>query len=126
MTLEILSADIRTLKCSSAVIVILTINCSWADMTYKCSQDVIVTFNQNVRRLSAVAANRLRDNNPGIADLSDPNRPIKLGEKASEIYDNEWTDALENLEKLRKATETNYDEEKDVQLLLSILTVGIL
>ncbi|XP_011438885.3 uncharacterized protein [Magallana gigas] len=73
-------------------------------------------------RLSAVAANRLRDNNPGIADLSDPNRPIKLGEKASEIYDNEWTDALENLEKLRKATETNYDEEKDVQLLLSILT----
>lgn len=95
-------------------------------MALKCSQDVIVTFNQNVPRLSAVAANRLRDNNPGIADLSDPNRPIKLGEKASEIYDNQWTDALENLEKLRKATETNYDEEKDVQLLLSILTVGIL
>ncbi|XP_062613960.1 uncharacterized protein LOC134275708 [Saccostrea cucullata] len=78
-----------------------------------------------LNRLSSVAANRLRDNNPGITDLSDPNRPIKLGEKASEIYDNEWTNALENLEELRKANETAYDEEKeekDVVLLLSILT----
>lgn len=73
-----------------------------------------------------MAANRLRDNNPGITDLSDPNRPIKLGEKASEIYDNEWTNALENLEELRKATDLEYDEEQDVMLLLSILTVGIL
>lgn len=73
-----------------------------------------------------MAANRLRDNNPGITDLSDPNRPIKLGEKASEIYDNEWTNALENLEELRKATDVEYDEEQDVMLLLSILTVGIL
>jgi hypothetical protein len=72
-----------------------------------------------------VAANHLRDNNPGITDLSDPNRPIKLGEKASEIYDNEWTNALEKLEELRKATDVDYDEEQDVILLLSILTVGI-
>jgi hypothetical protein len=31
--------------------------------------------------------------------LSDPNRPTKLGEVYSELYDNQWTDAFEALKK---------------------------
>lgn len=49
-------------------------------------------------RLSSVAGDRLRFNNPAIADLSDENRPNKLAEKFSELYDNEWTEFYENLE----------------------------
>ncbi|CAG2207882.1 unnamed protein product [Mytilus edulis] len=36
-------------------------------------------------RLSAIAGDRLRNNNPGITDLSDPNRPMKIAEKFTEI-----------------------------------------
>lgn len=41
---------------------------------------------------------KLTDDNPSITDLSDANRPTKLSEKYSELYDNEWTDAFEALE----------------------------
>lgn len=51
-----------------------------------------------VLRLSEVAGERLRFNNPAIADLSDENRPNKLAEKFSELYDNEWTEFYENME----------------------------
>ncbi|KAL3880728.1 hypothetical protein ACJMK2_032945 [Sinanodonta woodiana] len=43
--------------------------------------------------------------NPDIADLSDPNRPLKLSDEFGELYCNEWTDALEYLHK--KATKGN-------------------
>ena len=49
-------------------------------------------------RLSEVAGSKLKFNNPGITDLSDDNRPNKLAEKFSELYDNEWTEAFEKLE----------------------------
>ncbi|XP_078325279.1 uncharacterized protein LOC111126054 isoform X2 [Crassostrea virginica] len=68
-----------------------------------------------LNRLSAAAANRLRDQNPGITDLSDPNRPLKLAEKVSELYDNEWTNAIENLE------EMGVPEEKGIRILLKII-----
>lgn len=67
-------------------------------------------------RLSQVAGARLRDNNPGISDLSDPNRPLKLNEKISELYDNEWTDAIEILEK-------EQDEQAAIGTLLNIVMV---
>ncbi|XP_062594017.1 myosin heavy chain, clone 203-like [Saccostrea cucullata] len=69
-----------------------------------------------LNRLSAAAANRLRDQNPGITDLSDPNRPLKLAEKVSELYDNEWTNAMENLE-----SKMNIREEKGITILLKII-----
>ncbi|MGB1270763.1 MAG: hypothetical protein ACPG5T_01680, partial [Endozoicomonas sp.] len=50
-----------------------------------------------LNRLSKLAGDKLIDNNPGIADLRDPNRPMKLGEQFSQIYDDEWTNALEEL-----------------------------
>ncbi|XP_060601829.1 golgin subfamily A member 6-like protein 7 [Ruditapes philippinarum] len=48
-------------------------------------------------RLSKFAGNKLVENNPAITDLSDSNRPTKLAEYFSELYDNEWTDAFEAL-----------------------------
>ncbi|KAH3842752.1 uncharacterized protein LOC127876540 isoform X1 [Dreissena polymorpha] len=55
-------------------------------------------LSQSNSRLSRQMSNSLTENNPQIADLSDSNRPSKLGEKHSELYDNEWTDAYEVLE----------------------------
>ncbi|XP_052093049.1 polyamine-modulated factor 1-binding protein 1-like [Mytilus californianus] len=46
-------------------------------------------------RLSSVAGEKLSKGNPTITDLGDPNRPMKIGEKYGELYDNEWTDAME-------------------------------
>ena len=68
-------------------------------------------------RLSAVAGDRLRNNNPGITDLSDPNRPMKIAEKFTEMYDNDWTDSMEALEDLK------IQEEKCVEILLHLVTV---
>ncbi|XP_052280641.1 uncharacterized protein LOC127878196 isoform X2 [Dreissena polymorpha] len=65
-------------------------------------------------RLSAVASSKIRDNNPNIADLSDVNRPTKIAEKMSELYDNEWTDAFDSLEK-------RHPDDNIVQKLVNIL-----
>ncbi|XP_065931947.1 putative leucine-rich repeat-containing protein DDB_G0290503 isoform X2 [Magallana gigas] len=68
-----------------------------------------------LNRLSSVAGEKLRNNNPGIADLSDENRPINLGEKFSQLYDDQWTDAIEHLE------EMGYSETDGIRRLLDIL-----
>lgn len=36
-------------------------------------------------------------NNPNIADLSDKNRPTKIGERFEQLFDNEWSEAHETL-----------------------------
>ena len=46
-------------------------------------------------RLSSLAGDKLTKGNPAITDLRDPNRPMKIAEKYSELYDNEWTDAID-------------------------------
>ncbi|XP_061184463.1 uncharacterized protein LOC133192477 [Saccostrea echinata] len=48
-------------------------------------------------RLSQVAGLKVYDNNPNIQDLSDTKRPMKLAEAFGELYDNEWTNALDEL-----------------------------
>lgn len=40
---------------------------------------------------------KLNDKNFNIIDFSDFNRLIKIVEKYNELYDNEWTDVLEEL-----------------------------
>lgn len=64
---------------------------------------------------------KLSEKNPNITDLSDSNRPTKIAEKYSELYDNEWTDALETL------TSDNgiYTEESAIQVLLTCIQVNI-
>ena len=69
-------------------------------------------------RLSKVAGDKLRENNPNIADLSDQNRPTKLAEMFSELYDNVWTDAYEILTHTGEHTCT---EKKAIDALLQSL-----
>ncbi|XP_021356604.1 uncharacterized protein LOC110452421 isoform X2 [Mizuhopecten yessoensis] len=71
-------------------------------------EDKIQTLNQELHsvkeekeglltRMSKMAGDKLTHNNPAITDLSDPNRPQKLAEKYGELYDNEWTDAIDKM-----------------------------
>lgn len=66
-------------------------------------------------RLSKEMGDKLSENNAGIADLSDPNRSTKIAEKYNNLYDNDWTDALESL------TKSHVDEEAGVRFLLEIM-----
>ncbi|XP_052280056.1 uncharacterized protein LOC127877832 [Dreissena polymorpha] len=50
-------------------------------------------------RLSKHLGAKLQDNNPNIADLSDPNRPTKLAEQFSGLYDDDWTNSYEVMKK---------------------------
>nr|XP_034300841.1 intracellular protein transport protein USO1 isoform X5 [Crassostrea gigas] len=67
-------------------------------------------------RLSEVAGAKLTESNPLITDLSDPNRPEKIGEQFSELYDNLWTDIFEKLSGTCKLSERD-----SIQTLLQIL-----
>ena len=59
----------------------------------------------------------LRAGNPN-ADLSDSNRPTKIAEAFSELYDNSWTNAFEELNKRKKVPEID-----TIENLLDILKV---
>ncbi|KAL3879962.1 hypothetical protein ACJMK2_032238 [Sinanodonta woodiana] len=69
-----------------------------------------------LNRLSSLASDRMRNQNANIADLSDTNRPTKLTERFSELYDNEWTDAFTSLRK-----EQNHDDQTAIKTLLFVL-----
>lgn len=71
-----------------------------------------------INAISVAAAHKLRDQNPQTTYLSDLSRPLKLAEKVSELYDNEWANAMENLEKLA------IQEEKGIKILLKIIKVS--
>ncbi|XP_052277956.1 uncharacterized protein LOC127876659 isoform X2 [Dreissena polymorpha] len=78
--------------------------------------EIMITSLQSERddlllRLSKVVGDKLVQDNPNISDLSDKNRPTKLGEMYSELYDNEWTDAIEGLQ------EAGQDEKEAVHTL---------
>lgn len=68
--------------------------------------------------LSKGAGIKMKDNNPAIADLSDPNRPEKLSEKFREIYDNAWTNLLDAI-----TEKTGDSDEIGVKKIVSALTV---
>ena len=65
-----------------------------------------------------MAGAKLQDSNPGITNLSDDNRPTKVGEKFAELYDNEWTEAFEEHE------ETTGDEKVTIEYLYKLLLVS--
>nr|XP_034302259.1 uncharacterized protein LOC105348338 isoform X4 [Crassostrea gigas] len=66
-----------------------------------------------LNRLSKLAGAKLKDNNPNITDLSDPNRPMKIIEHFNEIYDKEWTSSLDIL-----CNECKLEENDAIQTLL--------
>lgn len=57
------------------------------------------------------ASKAMNMNNPDIADLSDINRPTKLAEKFSELYDNEWTEVFDILNSKIKVSEKTIIDE---------------
>ncbi|KAK3602821.1 hypothetical protein CHS0354_026372 [Potamilus streckersoni] len=59
---------------------------------------------------------QISEGDPNIPDLSEQNRPSKLGEMYFELYDNEWTDAFEVL-----TEKFHLSEKTAIQLLLKIL-----
>lgn len=61
---------------------------------------------------------KLTDNNPNITDLSDMNRPTKIAERFTELYNNEWTEAFETLE-----THTE-KQVSNIKVLLMVTKVG--
>jgi len=69
--------------------------------------------------LSKLAGDRLVADNPNITDLSDKNRPTKLGEMFNELYDNEWTNAFEGLAK------AGYDDGEAIDTLFLTLKVNL-
>ena len=56
------------------------------------------------------------DDTRSVTDLGGQNRPTKLAEKMSELYDNDWTNAYEELE-------TTMEERDIIRTLLHIFTV---
>ena len=62
----------------------------------------------------------MRKDNPNIADLSDTNRPTKIAEKFSELYDNEWTEAYMDLTQNQKL-----DERKTIDMLYDLVLVRL-
>ena len=66
-----------------------------------------------------MAGAKMADNNPGIADLSDSQRPLKLAEQYTELYDNEWTDILEYF-----TDERELDDRFVIDQLLGIMMVS--
>ncbi|XP_056013441.1 uncharacterized protein LOC125678386 isoform X2 [Ostrea edulis] len=85
-----------------------------SELTKKC-QVISKEKEQLLTRLSEVAGAKLKSNNPAITDLSDENRPLKLAEKFSQIYDDDWTDSLEEITKI------GVDEETSISFLLRIV-----
>ncbi|KAL3878223.1 hypothetical protein ACJMK2_030590 [Sinanodonta woodiana] len=72
-----------------------------------------------VLRLSRHMGQQMSEGTTYIPDLSDPNRPSKLGERYSELFDNEWTNAFEVL------TENfGKDDTEAIDVLRTILLVG--
>ncbi|MDP0588198.1 MAG: hypothetical protein QS748_02945 [Candidatus Endonucleobacter bathymodioli] len=70
--------------------------------------------------LSKFAGHQLIDGNPRITDYSDPNRPMKVAEKYSELYDNEWTDMLDACLK----NNDNFTEKKSAALSFQSLMIA--
>ncbi|KAL3879247.1 hypothetical protein ACJMK2_031552 [Sinanodonta woodiana] len=75
--------------------------------------------NELLHRLSSQAAAGMTHNNLYITDLSDKNRPTKISERYSELYDNQWTDAFELLH-----TNHHLSEIEAIEVLLDVLSVS--
>ncbi|KAK3580471.1 hypothetical protein CHS0354_035515, partial [Potamilus streckersoni] len=67
-------------------------------------------------RLSEMSSVKPTHGDPNGADLSDPNRPDKLVEQFSELYDNQWTDSFQVL-----CERLGLSDEDAIQILLKIM-----
>lgn len=58
----------------------------------------------------------MHNKNPMITDIGDINRPTKLAEQFSVLYDNEWTDAFDSVARMAGQTQ---NIEKDIIIYLA-------
>lgn len=77
-----------------------------------------VTQSNITHSLSKVVGEKLTENHPMTVDVSDTNRPTNLADRFSELYDNEWTKALDDLNKVKEE-----HEDGNIKLLADILEV---
>ena len=77
-----------------------------------------ITSGFDIVRVSELAGAKLSAGNPNLVDISDENRPTKLAERYSELYDNAWTDAFGVL------IDSGYDDTKAIDILLNFLKVS--
>lgn len=80
---------------------------------------MIIVFIYSKLRLSKIAGSKLTTNNPDIADLNDDYRPTKLAEKFGQLYDDAWTDSIEEL----TGGERRLDDRTAISILLRIVMV---
>ena len=73
------------------------------DPTVLTCQLIPLIIISSTRRLSKVAGDKMSADNPDLADLSDPYRPTRLAESFSQLYDDEWTHAYEDLQRKIKS-----------------------
>lgn len=72
-------------------------------------------------RRGELTSKAMHENNPNVADLSDVNRPSKVAERFSRLYDDLWT---ETCEELTQQYQAEYNGEKQAILdLAEILRV---
>ena len=55
----------------------------------------MISFTKLFCRLNSLAGDKLTKGTPAITEIGDPNRPMKIAEKYGELYENEWTDAID-------------------------------
>lgn len=60
---------------------------------------------------------RFIENNPVKDDISDPNRPTRISQRYQDLYENQWADAYEIVDR------STGSEAKTIETLISILTV---
>lgn len=70
-----------------------------------------------LNRLSSFASKQLTEGNAAFTDLSDKNRPTKIGERFGLIFDDEWSEAFEEL------TGGGMDDQSVISNLLQIIQV---
>ena len=81
----------------------------------------IAAFSQELNtKLTDIMGRKLLDGNPNITDLSDANRPTKIAEKWVELYDNTWTDAMEDCEAQGSKLDNASKEENEVKAVKNL------
>lgn len=93
------------------------------DSLQKDLKEANLQINELRNRLSGFASKQLTEGNPDFTDLSDKNRPTRIAEMFHNIYDEEWTTALEALTHVKKGSEPR-TEEQAIKLLMEIIKSG--
>lgn len=84
----------------------------------KREKENLTTIEDLRNRLSGFASKQLTEGNPNFTDLSDKNRPTKIAENFHNVYDEEWTNALEVLSAKRQSSR---NEEEAIYILMDII-----